>query len=72
MPTQPQYYENTLQPIQINQTTLQQTLKELQQAVIQGTKVVQAGSPAPKNSAEYGSIYTGSTGERIHTYTHVL
>lgn len=72
MPTQPQYYENTLQPIQINQTTLQQTLKELQQAVILGTKVVQAGSPAPKNPAEYGSIYTGSTGECIHIYIYVL
>lgn len=63
MPTAtPQYYKNTLQPLQINQSTLQQTLKELQRAVIQGTKVLQAGSPAPVSSTDHSGIYSGTAG----------
>lgn len=61
MPKQ-QYYENTLQPIQIDKTSLRQTLQALQHAVIQGTNVVQRDSPAPRNLKDYGSIYSGVTG----------
>lgn len=69
MPTQPPYYKNTLQPIQINQTTLQRTLKELQHAVIRGTKVVQNGSPASVNPADSGSIYSGTAGKYNKTHS---
>ena len=68
MPAQQSYYKNTLQPIQINQTTLQRTLKELQQAVIQGTEVVQNGSPASVNPS--GSIYSGTAGQ--YNKTHIM
>lgn len=70
MPAQQSYYRNTLQPIQINQTTLQRTLKELQQAVVQGAKVVQNGSPASVSSAKSGSIYSGTAGK--YNRTHIM
>ena len=70
MPAQQSYYKNTLQPIQVNQATLQRTLKELQQAVIQGTKVVQNGSPASVNPADSGSIYSGTAGK--YNRTHIM
>ena len=63
MPTaMPQYYKNTLQPLQINQSALQQTLKEFQRTVIQSTKVLQAGSPAPVSPSDHSSIYSGTAG----------
>lgn len=63
MPTsQPQYYKNTLHPLQIDQPTLQQALKELQRAVLQGTGVLQAGSPGPVSPTDYSSIYSGTAG----------
>lgn len=58
----PQCYKNTLQSLQINESTLQQTLQELQRAVIQGTKLLQAGSPAPVSPSDHSSIYSGTAG----------
>lgn len=58
----PQYYKNALQPLQINQSTLQRTLSELRHAVIRGTKVLQAGSPAPVSSTDHSNIYSGTAG----------
>lgn len=63
MPTsRPQYYKNTLQPVEINRTNLKRILKELQLAVKQGTEVVRAGCPSPVDPFDYGSIYSGTPG----------
>ncbi|KAL1968910.1 hypothetical protein VTN77DRAFT_1271 [Rasamsonia byssochlamydoides] len=60
--SRPQYYKNTLQPIEINKANLKQALKELQLAVKQGTEVVRAGCPSPVDPSNYGSIYSGTPG----------
>lgn len=41
----PQYYLNTLKPIEINGATLRQSLQELRDATRQGAEVVHKGSP---------------------------
>ncbi|PLN84168.1 putative lanthionine synthetase C family protein [Aspergillus taichungensis] len=60
----PQYYENTLNPIAINEDGLQTTLRELQVAVQRGTLLVHEGSPPP---SEWGSggLYVGHSGIAI-------
>lgn len=58
----PQYYENTLSPIAINEASLQTTLRELQVAVQRGALLVHKGSPPP---TEWGSggHYVGHPGK---------
>ena len=73
----PQYYPNTLEPLQINQENLQKALHEFRGAVNHGTHLVQQGCPP---SAEWGSagLYLGVAGtvdspfqnRRRQTYTH--
>src|SRR4051794_10735384 len=62
----PQYYENTLNPIAINEDGLQTTLRELQVAVQWGTLLVHEGSPPP---SEWGSsgLYVGHSGKTVMT-----
>ncbi|KAJ1716504.1 lanthionine synthetase C family protein [Aspergillus flavus] len=48
----PQYYPNTLEPLQINKENLQKALHEFREAVDHGTHLVQQGCPP---SAEWGS-----------------
>ncbi|KAE8388521.1 putative lanthionine synthetase C family protein [Aspergillus alliaceus] len=59
--SRPQYYPNTLEPLQINKETLQKTLHELRVAVNHGAYLVQQGRPP---SAEWGNagLYTGVAG----------
>jgi hypothetical protein len=59
---QPQFYENTLQPVEINRANLKQILRDLQLAVKQGTEVVRTGCPSPVDPSNYGSIYSGTPG----------
>lgn len=62
----PQYYDNTLNPIAINEANLQTTLRELQAAVQRGTLLVHEGSPPP---SEWGSggYYVGNSGKTAMT-----
>lgn len=63
----PQYYPNNLTPLDINQETLENALKELQVAVDRGATLLQEGCPP---QSEWGKtyntgLYVGFPGMRI-------
>lgn len=45
----PQFYKNTLEPIEINQTNLLNALTELRSATRRGAELVEKGSPAERD-----------------------
>jgi hypothetical protein len=63
METRPQFYKNTLKPIDINQENLQHVLEELQAAVKNGTEVICQSCPSLQPS-QYGNIYGETPGTR--------
>lgn len=63
METRPQYYKNTLKPININQESLQHVLEELQAAVKNGTEVI-CESRSSIQPSQYGNIYGETPGTR--------
>lgn len=58
----PQFYPNTLQPLQINKASLENTLGELQLAVKNGAGVVLKNSPRPTDPSQQGNMYSGISG----------
>ncbi|KAK9481611.1 hypothetical protein V1527DRAFT_479136 [Lipomyces starkeyi] len=57
----PQYYQNTLQPIRIDNAALLKTLQDLRLAVRYGSNIIQTGRPEPEDW-DNGGIYNGSRG----------
>lgn len=57
----PQYYQNTLEPIEINRESLQQTLQELRDAARRGADMVKEGSP-PHGEWGIGGFFLGTPG----------
>ena len=60
----PQYYENTLKLIEINQESLQQTLQELRDAARRGAHMVRESSPPPGEWG-IGGFFLGNLGMMI-------
>jgi len=60
----PQYYQNTLKPIELSQESLQQTLQELRDAARRGADMVKEGSP-PAGEWGIGGLFLGNPGMTI-------
>ncbi|KAL1955793.1 hypothetical protein VTO42DRAFT_8113 [Malbranchea cinnamomea] len=60
----PQYFRNTLVPVQIDDQTLQDTLRELRLAVRRGVTIIEENTapPNPNDVHAFGSIYNGDLG----------
>ncbi|OJJ47509.1 hypothetical protein ASPZODRAFT_63312 [Penicilliopsis zonata CBS 506.65] len=57
----PQFYPNTLQPLQIDQETLLKTLQELRVAIREGVQLIHAGDP-PVGEYDGRGIFSGNLG----------
>ena len=68
--TRPQYFENKLQPVSIDKTTLLNVLAELRAAVSRGVDLIETGCPPPdpadKNA--FGTIFNGRPGRFASFY----
>lgn len=52
----PQYYDNTLKPLDINAASLAESLKELREAVHCGTEAIRANEP-PQDKWPIGGMF---------------
>lgn len=60
----PQYFKNTLEPVDLHKEALLQTQAKLQTSIRQGIDLIQSESspPDPPDQRGFGSIYNGSLG----------
>jgi NifB/MoaA-like Fe-S oxidoreductase len=57
----PQFYNNTLELPNINKRNLQQTLADLQDAVLNGVRIIESGHP-PSGEYDGKGIFNGEIG----------
>lgn len=60
----PQYYDNTLSPVDINATTLADCLKQFREAVRKGSQLIHENSPVPDKWDKTG-VFKGFPGKRL-------
>ncbi|CRG85321.1 hypothetical protein PISL3812_02418 [Talaromyces islandicus] len=58
----PQFYPNPLQPSEINKTSLENTLSELQLAIRNGADAIRKNSQRPTDPSQHGNMYSGISG----------
>lgn len=65
----PQYFANSLVPVQPDRASLQNALEELQAAVQRGVTLIESNSPPPDPSHNhvFGSVYNGELGMAVST-----
>jgi hypothetical protein len=65
--TRPQFYPNTLQPLSIDKSTLQDTLNDLRAAIRRGVDLINSSYPPPDPSdpTRFGTIFNGNLGKIV-------
>lgn len=60
--TRPQFYPNTLQPLEISKANLESVLQELQLAIKNSVDIIAKNCQRPTDASAYGNIYSGTPG----------